>query len=205
MDICYPPISWAVHLTALASAAHCKQGTSVHLNKKFCAWYKLYKPQRKAKWAWDHKPFSSRARGERHILSDLPLPFQQEKWKRRQFVAQFPPFPPLACGPVLAQGPLGKYTWLCRCFPCPTQKHSENFQPHKAGQHSPSSTPDTQHKITEKCRLHTLSKNSIFIGNILPIQNRNRDTGFHEVVLALESNQWAAFHEEDGAVLDCLN
>lgn len=62
-------------------------------------------------------------------------------------------------------------------------------------------TPQTK----QKCRLHTLHKTSTFIGNILPIQYGNGDTCFHEAVLVLESTQRAAFHEEDGIVLDCLN
>lgn len=62
-------------------------------------------------------------------------------------------------------------------------------------------TPQT----IQKCRLHTLSTTSTFIGNILPIQYRNGDTCFHEAVLVLESTQRVTFHEEDGIVLDCLN
>lgn len=62
-------------------------------------------------------------------------------------------------------------------------------------------TPQT----IRKCRLHTLSTTSTFIGNILPIQYGNGDTCFHEAVLVLESTQRATFHEEDGIVLDCLN
>jgi len=57
----------------------------------------------------------------------------------------------------------------------------------------------------DNSRLHTLSKTSTFIGNILPIQYGNGDTCFHEAVLVLESTQRATFHEEDGIVLDCLN
>lgn len=39
----------------------------------------------------------------------------------------------------------------------------------------------------------------------MPVQDGNGDTGFHEAVLVLESNQGAAFYEEERVALDCFH
>lgn len=83
---------------------------------------------------------------------------------------------------------------------------ARRFQLQEAAVWSPKKDPKNPTPQTiQKCRLHTLSTTSTFIGNILPIQYGNGDTCFHEAVLVLESTQRATFHEEDGIVLDCLN
>lgn len=83
---------------------------------------------------------------------------------------------------------------------------AQRFQLQEATVWSPKKDPKNPTPQTiQKCRLHTLSTTSTFIGNILPIQYGNGDTCFHEAVLVLESTQRATFHQEDGIVLDCLN
>lgn len=85
-------------------------------------------------------------------------------------------------------------------------RHSTKISTPGAAVWSPKKDPKNPTPQTiQKCRLHTLSTTSTFIGNILPIQYGNGDTCFHEAVLVLESTQRVTFHEEDGIVLDCLN